>query len=152
MTLKHGPYDMAREMMRYPWIFDLLKVNGLLKKLSEERSGNYRKAISILVNRIVQDIVDALFKVFTDPDRLILHQGMISSEVFQAMGLNTWINELFSFILPFVEPHSVEKYIDAAENEGFPPDLCNFPKMPVGMHIMDHIPRCKAAVVPAPGV
>ncbi len=149
MSLKLGPHNMIREMIRYPWMWDLLKVNGVLKKLSKGRSGNYRKSISLIISTMVKDIVEILESVFHDQDRLVLHQAMLPNEILVAMGLKPWMHELLSVLLPFLDPRAVEKYIDAAENAGYPSDLCNFPKHSLGVSLLGHEPLCKAIVLPS---
>lgn len=148
MSLRLGPVNMLKQMKKYPWLLDLMKVNGMLKRMSKGRTGNYRKAVSLAVKNMVKDLTVTLEKALSEPDRTILHQGMFSNEIFRAMGLNDWVNELPSMMLPLMDPNAAIKYIDAAENEGFPSDLCNFAKTPLGLHSLGHYPDFAAAVAP----
>ena len=148
MSLGLGPVNALKQMQQYPWLWDLMKVNGMLKRMSDGRTGNYRKAVSLVVKTMVKDLTDTLQGVLSQPDRSILHQGMFSNEIFRAMGLNDWLNELPALMLPLLDPNAATKYIDAAENEGYPADLCNFPKAPLGVHLMGHYPDFCAAVTP----
>jgi len=148
LSLGLGPINTLKQMHKYPWLLDLMKVNGMLKRMSEGRTGNYRKAVSLVVQNMVKDLVETLENVLRQPDRAVLHQGMFSNEIFKAMGLSSWMNELIGMMLPLLDPNAALKYIDAAENEGYPADLCNFPKTPVGVHLMEHYPVFGAAVTP----
>ena len=148
MSLGLGPVNTLKQMKQYPWLWDLMKVNGMLKRMSEGRTGNYRKAVSLTVQTMVKDLTELLEGVLSQPDQVILHQGMFSNEIFKSMGLKCWMNEVVGLMLPLLDPNAALKYIDAAENEGYGADLCNFPKAPLGVHLMDHYPAFGAAVTP----
>jgi hypothetical protein len=146
MVLRHGAYDILRELKCYPWILDLLKVNRLLAKLAAGRTGNYRKSVSLLITQVTIDVVELLEGFFHHKDRLVIHEDMVPPEILRAMGLKPWMPEILGILLPMLEPSAIEKYIDAAENEGIPPDLCSLPKATMGLAIKGLIPSGQAIV------
>lgn len=140
LILRHGPLQSLRELKRYPWLLTLLKVNNLLGRFGHGRSANYQKATSILVSGVVSGVVKIVGDIFFRPDKIIIHEDMVPPEIFRAMGLCPYMAELNSFLLPAIEPHSLEKYIDASENEGIPPDICSLPKGTMGLFLREEAP------------
>jgi len=146
MGLKHGPYDMIMDLKRYPWLRHLLKVNSLIGKLTEGRTGNYRKAIAMLIHAITKEVTALLEGIYYRQDRLVLHEDMVPPEILRAMGLAPWMPEVLGILLPMLEPNAMEEYIDAAENEGVPADVCSLPKAVIGMTLKDMLPPARAVV------
>ena len=146
MLAKHGPLDMHRDLKRYPWIWDLLEVNSLLKRLVEGRSGNYRKAVAIVLGGVVDGVIELLEGIFYRSDRLILHEDLLPPEIFRAMGLQPWVPELLGILLPMLVPDTMQKYLDAAESEGIPPDICSLPRATIGMALKNVFPEALAIV------
>ncbi len=146
MVLRRGIINMLRDIKHFPWILDLLKVNRLMKKLSAGRTGNYRKSVCLVLSQVTVDVVELLEGIFHHKDRLIIHEDMVPPEILRAMGLKPWMPELLGMLLPMLEPSAMEKYIDAAENEGVPPDLCSLPKATMGLAIRGLIPAGQAIV------
>jgi hypothetical protein len=144
--LRHGLYDTVRDLRRYPWLWIMLKVNRLLGKFGKGRSLRYQQAISILVSGIVSGVTEMLGNIFFRPDRLIIHEDMVPPEIFKAMGLSTFMAELNGIMLPMIEPHAMETYIDEAENHGIPPDICSLPKSTMGLFLKGETPPAKAIV------
>jgi len=62
------------------------------------------------------------------------------------MGLVPWLPEGMGIVLPIIVPGSMERYIDAAENEGVPADICSLPKATMGMAIQGAQPPARAIV------
>ncbi len=146
MGIRNGPCDMCMDLKRYPWLWHLLKVNRLITKLTEGRSGNYRKAISMVVHAITKEVIDLLEGIFYRQDRLVLHEDMVPPEILRAMGLSPWMPEVLGILLPMLEPNAMEEYIDAAENEGVPSDICSLPKAVIGITQKGCLPPAKAVV------
>ncbi len=146
MGIKNGPYDMTRDLIRYPWLRELLKVNRLITKLTDGRSGNYRKAISMLIYEVTKEVVNLLEGIYFRKDRLVLHEDMVPPEILRAMGLSPWMPEVLGILLPMLEPRAMEQYIDVAENEGVPPDVCSLPKAVIGMTQKNCLPPAIAVV------
>ena len=148
MVLKHGPIDSTMNLVRYPWMLDLLKVNGLLKRLVEGRSGEYRRSVALLMSVITKQVTELLDGLLHESsDRLVMHQSMVSPEIVLAMGLNPWPFDSLAILLPTLNPGAVEKYIDACENDGVPPDVCSFVKTPVGIALTKNIPVVNAPLI-----
>ena len=146
MAAKHGPFDLLRDMKRYPWIWDLLQVNSLLRRLVKGRSGNYRTAVAMVLGGVVDGVIELVEGIFYRSDRLILHEDLLPPEIFRAMGLQPWVPELLGILLPLIVPDSMQKYLDAAENEGIPPDICSLPRATIGMAMKNVFPPALAVV------
>jgi hypothetical protein len=146
MILRHGPFDMLRELRAYPWIWHLLKVNRLLRTMTEGRTGRYREAVAHLVTHITRGIVGLLEGFYYDRGRMVLTEDLVPPEIFHAMGLKPWMAEAMGIIVPIVEPPGMQGYVDIAENEGVPPDICSLPKATIGMALAGHLPPVKAVV------
>ncbi len=146
MVLRHGPYDIIRELRRYPWILEFLKVNHLMTRLTRGRSGPYRKAVAAVITDVTRGVIELLEGIFHHSDMLVIHEDMVPPEILRAMGLYPWMPELLGILLPMLEPGAMEQYIDCAENEGVPPDICSLPKATMGLSLMDVIPRGLAIV------
>ncbi len=146
MGLKNGPYDMIMDLKRYPWLWHLLKVNRLISKLTVGRTGNYRKAVSMIIHAVTKNIIDHLEGIYYRQDRLVLHEDMVPPEILRAMGLSPWMPEVLGILLPMLEPNAMEEYIDAAENEGVPADVCSLPKAVIGITQKDCLPPARAVV------
>ncbi len=145
-VLRHGLYDTVRDLRRYPWLWAMLKVNRLLKKFGKGRTPRYQRASYILISGIVSGVIEMLGNYFFRPDRLIVHEDMIPPEIFKAMGLTTFMAELNGIMLPMIEPHAMEQYIDESENQGVPPDICSLPKSTMGLFLKGETPPAKAIV------
>jgi benzoyl-CoA reductase/2-hydroxyglutaryl-CoA dehydratase subunit BcrC/BadD/HgdB len=145
-VLKHGIFNTLRDLRRYPWLVIMLKVNRLLGTLGKGRSKRYQLATSLIISGVVTGVTEMLGRIFFKPDRLIIHEDMVPPEIFRAMGLSTFVAELNGLLLPMIEPHSMETYIDECENEGIPPDICSLPKSTMGLFLKEETPPAKAIV------
>jgi hypothetical protein len=148
MVLKHGPIDSTMNLVRYPWLLDFLKVNGLMKRLVAGRAGEYRRSVAMLVSLITKQVTGLLDGLLHESsDRLVMHQTMVSPEILLAMELNPWPFDSLALLLPSLTPGGAEKYIDACENDGVPPDVCSFVKTPVGLALTKNIPVVNAPLI-----
>ena len=100
--------------------------------------------MSVLTNQVT-GLLDGL--LHEDKNKLVMHQAMVSPEIIYAMGLNPWPFDSLALLLPALRPSAVEKYIDATENEGVPPDVCSFVKTPVGMALKKGVPMVNAPLI-----
>ena len=75
-----------------------------------------------------------------------MHEDMVPPEILRAMGLSPWMPEVLGILLPMLEPRAMEQYIDIAENEGVPPDVCSLPKAVIGMTQKNCLPPAAAVV------
>jgi len=146
MGAKHGPFDMLRDIRRYPWLMDLLGVNGLLARLVENREGTYRTAVALVIEEVTRGMVDLLEGMFHRGDRLVIHEDMVPPEILHAMGLQPWMPELLGILLPMLNPRAMERYLDAAENQGVPPDICSLPRATMGVAYRGEFPPARAIV------
>lgn len=146
MVIRRGPFRMIADLRRYPWILDLLKVNNLLNKMVVGRSGEYRKAVLEVFTYVVLRIVEQLEDIFYNSDKMILQEDLVPTEIFRAMGLKPWTCEIMGIVIPMVNQHGMERYIDAAENDGIPADNCSLTKATMGMFIKGCQPPAQAIV------
>jgi benzoyl-CoA reductase/2-hydroxyglutaryl-CoA dehydratase subunit BcrC/BadD/HgdB len=146
LALRHGPVNMVREFRRYEWLRHLLRVVGLMGRLTRGRSGLYREAICLAIYTVVLSITEILESVFMHADLLIMNEDMVPTEIARAMGLHVWTAEAMGILLPMLDPSAMEEYIDATENEGIPPDICSLPKSTMGMTLRKQMPEVLAIV------
>ena len=146
MVARHGPFDMLRDLKRYPWIWDLLKVNKLMDKFCENRTGEYSRATAMTISHITCGVVRLLEGIFHESDRMVLNEDLVPPEILRAMGLTPWLPEGMGIVIPMIVPDSMEIYIDAAENEGVPADICSLPKATIGMTLKGAQPPAKAII------
>ena len=146
LVFKVGPVKMLRQLFRYPWMFTLLKANRLHKKFCTGRPPAYHKATAMVINGAVAGVTNILGPVLRYPDRVIINQDMVPPEIFHAMGLAPFMAELNGIMLPMIDPHVMEDYIDTSENQGIPPDICSLPKSTMGLFMKGQVPPAKAIV------
>jgi benzoyl-CoA reductase/2-hydroxyglutaryl-CoA dehydratase subunit BcrC/BadD/HgdB len=146
MVLKRGPIGIFRELRHYPWIWDLLKVNTLIDKMTVGRTGLYSEAVAYTISHIAAEIVAMLETIFYEGDRMVLNEDLVPPEILRAMGLKPWLPEGMGIVIPLIVPDGMETYIDAAENEGVPADICSLPKATMGMALKGCQPPAGAIV------
>lgn len=146
LILRHGIIDSVRDLMRYPWIATLLKVNRLLYRQSLHKSSNYHRATGYLLAEIVTGVTRFMGGVFFHKDRLVIHEDMIPTEILRAMNLTPFMAELLGILMPIIDEHSMEKYIDICENHGIPADICTLPKTTMGMLLNNEFPEAHAVI------
>ena len=76
----------------------------------------------------------------------LLHEDLVPPELLFGMGLHPWMAEFLGIVLPMVDPPFMEPYIDAAENEGIPPDVCSLPKSTTGLVLRGEMPQPRAMI------
>ncbi len=146
MNLRLGPAGSIRTLIRNPWLFTLLKVNGLMRRYGRGRTGLYLESVCMAVNSVVTGNIDMLRQMFHHPERMVINEDLVPVDIIHAMGLDAYLLEGMGIMLPIVDPESATKYIDVAENEGMNPDACSLPKTTVGMVIKGHLPKGIAMV------
>ena len=146
LLFKRGPIGIIRVLVGYPWILHLLRVTGLMRRLSRGRSGLYLKSICMTIYTIAFTLAENLEDVFYHPDLLIINEEMVPPDIARAMGLKVWLLEAMGILLPILAAQSDLKYIDEAENAGINPDACSLPKATVGMVLKGHMPKGIAMV------
>lgn len=143
---KLGPRGGLSRVRRHPWLRQLLRVNGLHGRLTRTRSGPYREANAILLKNVVATLTEMLEEVFLHPEHTVMHEDLVPPEILFGMGLNPWMAEFLGMILPMLDPHSCEGYVDRAEIEGIPSDLCSLPKATMGLVLRDEMPAPAAVI------
>jgi len=146
MGLRRGPLRFIKEARQYPWLLSLRKANNLHDMMTRGRTGLYREANAYLITNMISSITEMVGGVFDRPDRTVIHEDLIPPEILYGMGLTPWMAEFLGIVVPMIEADRVEHYIDVAENEGIPPDLCSLPKSTMGLVLEGHMPRPVAMV------
>jgi benzoyl-CoA reductase/2-hydroxyglutaryl-CoA dehydratase subunit BcrC/BadD/HgdB len=145
LILKRGP-GIIGELKRYPWILQLLKVTGLMRRLTRGRRGLYLESICATIQGVVVQLAESIENLFYHKDRLIINEDMVPPDIARAMGLKVWHLELMSLLLPIVSSESGIKYIDESENAGVNPDACSLLKAASGMVLKGETPKGLAMV------
>ena len=146
MGLRRGPLRFIKDTQQYPWLLSLGRVNKLHDMMTRGRTGLYREANAYLITNFISSITEMVWEVFARPDRTVIHEDLIPPEILYGMGLTPWMAELLGIVVPMIDVERVEHYIDAAENEGIPPDLCSLPKSTMGLALEGHMPGAVAMV------
>ncbi len=145
-AIKLGPFGFIRMFIRNPWLLTLLKVNGLMRRYGRGRTGLYLESVCMTLHTVISGTTDLLRQMFYHPERLVINEDLVPTDIVHAMGLDAYLLEGMGIILPIIDPESALKYIDEAENEGMNPDACSLPKTTVGMVIRGHMPKGLAIV------
>ena len=104
------------------------------------------RQLGITIYSITRGVINQLEGIFSHKELTIISEDMVPPEIANAMGLKSWAAELMGMLVPILETHSGEKYIDIAENNGVPPDACSLPKVTIGMTLKDEMPEAKLIV------
>ena len=99
-----------------------------------------------MVRGAVKSLFNLIGEFLKTPDKTILHEDMVPSEILYAMGLNGWIGEIMAMFLPFLSTTRNNDYIDMAENSNVAADTCSLPKSAIGMTLSDHMPSPVAII------
>jgi hypothetical protein len=145
-SIRNGPLTTLADVKKYPWMLTILRADKLLNTMSGTRSGPYAKANAIVVSNIVTSILDMIRDMKRNPDTLVLHEDLVPPEILYGMGLTPWMVEFLGIALPLIDNTYMEQYIDVAENEGIPPDICSLPKSTMGLVLRDELPKPRALV------
>ncbi|ACL04913.1 2-hydroxyglutaryl-CoA dehydratase D-component [Desulfatibacillum aliphaticivorans] len=143
--LRHGPGKMA-EIFRWDWLRTLAGASNLLDMAVYTRTGRYREASAYALAEVIGGIGDLIDSICAAPDRVVIHEDLVPSEIFRGMGLAPFMAEVIGIAVPLVKADWAEKYIDIAENEGTPPDTCSLPKCTMGVALDGQFPKSAAIV------
>jgi hypothetical protein len=146
LVLLCGPIPVIRALKRYPWLLVFMKINTLMGVLIQGRSGRYQKVTAQVISGVVSDAVYLIKDILRHGDRIVIHEDMIPPELIKSMGLTPFMAEMLGMTLPMIQPDAMEHYIDAAEGEGIPPDICSLPKNTMGLALKGHLPEALAIV------
>jgi hypothetical protein len=129
-----NPLTTFRLLRRFSWLpVTLVKFSNLYFNLCDNRHGDYLKAMAITLNEFAAGLLDYFGNTLYHPEKVILVEEIVSTEIFLAMGLRPFALELPSLVLPLLDPVSLSKYIDKSENYGIPSDICSLLKSSMGM-------------------
>ena len=141
MGLDVGLLKLLKNMQKMPWIYDMAKANIFMQRGVYDRSGNYLKGSLEVTLSVTTLMTTMLTKLMKQPEMVIISEDMVPPEIYYAMGIVPWMAELFGIIGTKIDGHASERYIDAAENAGIPPNTCTLPKITIGQFLMDHMPE-----------
>lgn len=141
-----SPVKIVKGLFRYPWIYDLLKVQDTVRRHSEGRTGAALHLNVLTFSEVVKLTTKTVSAAILDPEHTINCNILIPTEIYQAMGLNYIGSEFPDALLPVIDQHSCEKYMDFVENLGLPGDTCSYPRIAEGMALAGHLPKCKCLV------
>ncbi len=137
---KRGLRKTMDNMRRYPWLLSLMNFKFSYDMITIGRTGLYREANAMILEKFSQTFSEVINGFVDRPEETVLIEDAVPSEIVYGMGLNPWIVEFAGMMIPAYSPKRTEDYIDAAENEGMPPDLCSMVKVSMGMILEHHLP------------
>jgi len=144
---KRGIRKVIADVRRYPWLLSLLTSDlSLYDNLTLGRTGPYREANAAVLASFMETVNELINGFIDNPQKTVMHENAVPPEIFYAMGLTPWSTELAGSFIPAYDSKKTEDYIDIAENEGIPPDVCSLPKLTMGMVLADHLPHPIALV------
>jgi benzoyl-CoA reductase/2-hydroxyglutaryl-CoA dehydratase subunit BcrC/BadD/HgdB len=146
LLFKHNPVRLMMDLQRMPWVKTMLKANRVIDMYLAHRTGPYREANAALCMGLVASISEMLDNYYNEPDRFVMHEDLVPPEILYGMGLHPWMGELLGIVLPFIDTEIIEDYIDRAESEGTPPDVCSLPKSTMGIALSGHMPQPVAII------
>lgn len=146
MGLK-DPLAATKGILKYTWMFDMMKANSMATTYVEGRSGANVKQVQIQTTYMIKSMCDMFLYTLQHPDKVILTQAyMLPKEVLIAMDLENVVSELPGTILAKLDQYTGVRYLDAAENAGLPTDTCGLPRMTTGVSLLDEIPEANCIV------
>ena len=84
--LRHGPGKM-REIFRWDWLRTLAGASNLLEMAVYTRTGAYREASAYALSEVIGGIGDLIDAICASPDRVVIHEDLVPSEIFRAWAL-----------------------------------------------------------------
>lgn len=141
-----SPLPVIKGILKYSWIYDLIKANSMATAYVNKRSGANIKQIQMQISYIVKGICEMLQYTLENPDKVIVNENMVPSEIFQAMGLRNFVAELPGAILPKLDQYTGTRYLDKAEVSGLPVDTCGLPRFTTGVALLNEIPQGRCLI------
>jgi benzoyl-CoA reductase/2-hydroxyglutaryl-CoA dehydratase subunit BcrC/BadD/HgdB len=131
-----------------PFDPDMIKnrERDLFKLWMEGRPPDYQVAIGEALALSVDHYVDVFCRMAREPDKLIWYEDVIPPEIIQAMDLIPFMVEGIPGMAPMVAPEEAHRFIDVAENAGYPADICSMPKVTLGMVLEGLLPPPRALI------
>ena len=146
LGLARSPFRFLSDFRQYPWLASLSKANRLHGMMTRGRAGLYREANAYLITNVVSSIHEMVSGLLDNRGRTVFHEDLVPPEILYGMGLTPWMTEILGIVLPMIGPEIVEHWIDVAENDGIPADVCSLPKSTIGLILEDGLPKPAAIV------
>ncbi len=145
-VLKRGP-GIVSDLKKYPWLLQLVDLRNLFRS-ARGRKGAYRKATLNVFKETATSALEYLIDVLKNPDRVVHIQasGTGISELCRAMGLIPYMDMSPPVIAVLANPRSMEKYMDFAESEGIPADVCSLPRCSQGLLFKGESPKAAVSI------
>ncbi len=137
---KRGPFFIRSKLEQFPWMWNIMRANQLLNMVTRTRSGPYLEANAVVITNLVGSIMEMVDGIFARKSDTVLHEDLVPPEILYGMGLNPWMAEFLGIVVPLINQTTMEHYIDVAENEGIPPDVCSLPKSTMGLALEHELP------------
>ncbi len=135
-----APVPVIGGILKYQWIFDLLKSNNALATAGTAgRKGANVIAIHKLYHTIINDVCDLVKFNLQYPDQTVLKQAMVPPEILIAMDLHYFLPELQGTVLPKCDQFAGLRYLDATADIGLPQDTCSYPRFAQGVALLDEM-------------
>ncbi len=138
LALSVPPVKLIEYFLKYPWLFDYAKVNSTITKYTEKRTGANFYAMHEEWKFLVEKQAEGIINAINHPDKLILVQNVVSTEILLAMGLFPHPIELGT-LLGKLDQWSYLEYLELGENVGLSVDTCSLPKSTLGLAISGHL-------------
>ncbi len=135
-----APVPVISGLLKYPWIFDLLKFNGMTTAYVHDRTGANVEMVQDTLSYMVKECCRKIQYFLENPGKIIYNQNMVPAEVLIAMGFETFVPEFQSCILPKLDQNCGFKYFDATEHAGLAGDTCSMPRYTAGVALLDELP------------
>jgi benzoyl-CoA reductase/2-hydroxyglutaryl-CoA dehydratase subunit BcrC/BadD/HgdB len=116
------------------------------KSLMQGRPPENQVALGTALSLVAEYWLSTYRRIARDPDKLVWHEDMIPPEIILAMGLIPLMLESPSLFISMLSSTDALRYIDVAENAGYPGDICSVPKATLGMILQDFFPPPAAIV------
>lgn len=140
---------MGESMINYPWLIDMLKTGHLATAMTATRKGAALESIKMILLDQTKSTVRNVQNALLDPENTVMSHAMIPSQIYQAMGLKTFVVEQAANVIGLDDQHAEEKYLDAMYNLGLPDNTCTYSTQTPGMFALDEYPMKAACLVAA---
>lgn len=146
LILRH-PVKFYHTLMKYPWVFDDLKMGNFIKLQTDGYKGTHLKIMHILYAATAESIFRNVRHLIEAGDDIIVTDEIVPRDIFAAMGLKTVAPESAGFTVSMVDQNSITKYLDFMENLGVPNDVCSLPMSQAAVVLNNEVPEKIAAYV-----
>ncbi len=142
-TLSVPPAKLLEMFMKHQWMIDFTKGNAMSTRYQEGRTGANFYSMHEELKYVIAVNAQMLTDAINHPERLILLQNVVATEILSAMGLFFHPCELGS-TLGKLDQWAVLPYLEAGEAAGLSVDTCGLPKSTLGMCLENDFPEATA--------